>query len=196
MRYAAALLAVLLPFGLANASNHVQNVELEDFGTRTPIVFTNARLVRGDDLLRIRVSTTGLIPGNVYILLAYLYQDPSFCTNAPCEWTLPNSDIARFGGDPRVNATVVYLTGGRADSSGNGEFAGKIERGALGLINRQVLEGNGIYNMFGADVQVTLLDMGPPEGMGVDGFEQLKNVFVCGQANCPEVQIATFDADG
>jgi hypothetical protein len=184
--------AALLPFSAANAAVVDQTADMLDLPARTTVLGT-ATLRREDNLLRIRISTTGLIEGRAYVVIAFLFQDPSFCTGDPCDFI---GDSAALGGNPAVNATAILLTAGQAYAGSGGvlEFAGKIEKGTAGLIGHQVLEGQGFYNMFGGDVQVLIRDAGVIGANGVDVYDQLTD-YNAGCPSCSPKQIATFNAN-
>jgi len=194
MRKLLLILATLMPFGIANAATVTQTAPILTLAGGASV--GTATLSREDNQLRVWITTTLLDPTHAYIVLLLTYQDPRSCATQPCNFV---NDMASLGGNPTVNTTVVYLTGGRF-VAGPEQFRGRLEKGAIGLTGRQVLEGVGIYNIFGADVQVIIRDMGVAGAGGVDQFKQIMDYKAgCsgsgGTNNCTPVQIATFDAN-
>jgi hypothetical protein len=194
----ALILAALLPIGFANAAD--TNVTITTWsalpGNRAA---TNgiASLTRTADRFNITLSAKGLVAGHAYTLLVINFNNPGSCKKVDfttCDFI---ADSAGLGGNPFVTPTIAYLTGGRADSNGEASFNGKLERGAVGLSGRQVIEGTGAYNMTGAVVQVLIRDMGVAGAGGVDPFDQISKIYSGCTGNggtnaCGPVQIVTF----
>ncbi len=198
MRRICLLLAALLPFGYANAAD--SDVTIYTFAnTPAARVATagTATLVRDGDLFRINVYAQELVAGHAYTLIVMNFNNPgacSFATFPTCDFV---TDSAGLGGNPAITPTIAFLTGGRADANGAAHFTGKLEKGAVGLSGRQVIEGTGAYNMAGAQVQVLIRDMGVAGGGNVDPFQQVTDIYAgCtgngGTNSCNPVQIVTF----
>jgi len=194
----ALILAALLPIGFANAAD--TNVPIVTFAnTAAARVQTagTASLTRTADRFNISLYAKGLVAGHAYTLVVINFNNPGACKRVDfttCDFI---ADSAGLGGNPFVTPTIVFLTGGRADSNGEASFNGKLERGAVGLTGRQVIEGTGAYNMTGAEVQVLIRDMGVAGAGGVDVFNQVTNIYAGCTGNggtnvCAPKQIVTF----
>ncbi len=176
----------------ANASfNPTQTTAVVDVASRTDTGGT-AELKRDDQILKITVRAVGLEPSHAYVLYLVVFNNPLACSMTSfshCDFTV---DSGAKGGDPLVTSTTVYLTGGVADADGDVIFNGKLEKGAVGLTGREVLEGTGIYNMDGAPLQVIIRDKGPWGAL--NNYRQTTEyAYGCDVNLCDNVQLATFE---
>lgn len=115
-----------------------------------------ASLVRNDNGITYRLSTTGLEPGNAYTLWLAVVNNPAACATQPCS----AADII-LNGDTR--SQVRYAAGNVAGGSGKGTFAGHIRVGSLsGWLPDRALE-----DPFGSEIHLVINDHGPmlPEFM-------------------------------
>ncbi len=193
-RMALTFLVTIFACSTASAAAATQTASIVDISDRSVATGGTASLTREADMFRIDVNAVGLTPGHAYYLLLVAFNNPLACKFdkfTHCEF---NVDSNAQGGNPMVTSTSLYLTGGIADPNGTARFNGKLEKGAVGLAGREVLEGTGVYNMTGAQLQVVIRDMGPAGGGGVDAYGQTtKHGFGCDVNTCSNVQIVTFD---
>ncbi len=183
---------ILSPFlGAHAATLGTQSTSITDVATRTD-TGGSATVQRDDQILRITLHAVGLEPSHAYVLYLVVFNNPAACAldlYSHCDFTV---DSNATGGRPRVTSTTVYLTGGVADADGNVSFNGKLEKGAVGLIGREVLEGTGIYNMGGAQLQVIIRDKGPWGAL--NNYRQTTEYdYGCDVNTCDNVQLATFE---
>ncbi len=192
-RIAAALIIMITVPSVAIGAAPRQTTSIYDITNRQVDTGGLASLRRSDDMFRINVSAVGLTPNHAYVLLLVVFNNPNRCkldVFPTCDYT---ADSNALGGDPLVTSTTVYLTGGFADVDGTASFNGKLEEGAVGLAGREVLEGTGVYNMAGAQMQVIIRDKGPASSND-DGYSQITERGSCdANTTCQNVQIATFD---
>ncbi|CAN5247886.1 hypothetical protein BH24PSE2_BH24PSE2_20690 [soil metagenome] len=114
----------------------------------------------------VRVESTGLDPATPYSVWAVIFNNPRFCHSTPCT----SADFPTTAGhDPRVEATSMYVTGGRSDTGGSGHFIGRIYRlGPDGVTTRAVSWEPGLLTPNRAEIHIVLRSHGAPAPQDVD----------------------------
>ncbi|MPY90694.1 MAG: hypothetical protein GEU99_22580 [Luteitalea sp.] len=107
-----------------------------------------SRLLRSNDWVDVAINTSGLDPSTPYTLWGVIFNRREYCATSPCgEGDLPVSP----GHDPRVRASVVYVTGGFSGADGTMRLEARLHRAKNGVKPTDTLFGAG------------LLDGGPTE---------------------------------
>lgn len=136
----------------AAVSWHAQQAPLGKAGT---VNGASAQIVRNDNGISYRLSTTGLEPGNAYTLWLVVINNPSICAADPC------TPAEIF--NPASRSQVRFGAGSVAGGSGQGTFAGHVSEGALS----GWLPDRGLEDARTADIHLVINDHGPalPEFM-------------------------------
>lgn len=149
----AVLLAVVLPAAASGAEIqttgvfwHAQQAAMGKTGT---VAGASAQIVRNDNGIAYRLSTTDLTEGNAYTLWVVVINNPAFCAADPC--------TAGEIFNPASRSQVRFGAGHVAGASGNGTFAGQISEGSLsGWLPNGSLEDSRV-----ADIHLVINDHGP-----------------------------------
>lgn len=149
-----AALAISASSALAGASHQDASVNWHPQqggqGHAGQVPGAGASLVRNDNGISFRISTTGLTPGNAYTLWLVVINNPSACAASPCS-----------AGDILNNAAtasqVGYAAGHVAGGAGRGTFAGSAKVGPLS----GWLAGRSLDDPYAAQVQLVINDHGP-----------------------------------
>jgi hypothetical protein len=112
----AAVAALQIAPTLADTYSSVQVRSHPSQGDVVPVEGATARLATGANGIHVSLTTSGLVPGNVYTLLMPVMNLPSECPALPCtpKDVLKRSDI--------VLSDVAYAGGAIADVNGNVSF--------------------------------------------------------------------------
>ena len=185
---ASVFLVSLLGSGLAtgqvNDQNEVKNARSSAsdvflFGTQTPIVpasSTLTRTVRGGSMT---VSTSGLIPDNVYTNWWLVFNHPEHCGATPCGL----SDFA----NSKVQGSVLWATGRVADGQGQATFDAHLAPSAPEGV---VLFGPGLINPLTAEVHIAVRWHGAIGANGDSLQDQLTMINGGCAVACTNVQVA------
>lgn len=138
----------------ANVNWHAQQTAVDS--TRTgQVAGANAQIVRTDNGISYRLSTSNLTPGNAYTLWVVVINDASICAADPCT----AGEIFNAASRSQVRFGAGHVAG----SSGRGTFSGRVSVGPLsGWLPDRSLE-----DARAADVHLVINDHGPalPEFM-------------------------------
>ncbi len=123
----------------------------EDFST----------LVRDRNWVDMEIDTSGLDPATAYTAWAVIFNQPQYCLASPCGLEdLPLTP----GHDPRVQASVAYVTGGFTGSEGTLRLAARLDRADDGMKPTETLFGTGVLNGRRAEIHFVLRGHGPDSG--------------------------------
>ncbi len=107
----------------------------------------------------VEIKTSGLDLMTPYTVWAVIVNSPQFCQSTPCTSAdFPSSPTH----DPRAEAALVLVTGGRSDASGNGNFFGRIFRTANGVSTRPTEWGVGLLDPRKTEIHVVVRSHGQP----------------------------------
>lgn len=119
-------------------------------------------LSRHGQFVTVEVETSGLDPLSSYTIWAVIFNDPRFCASTPCGLT----DLALLPGhDPRVQSSMVNITGGSSDADGRGMFSGEVWKTFRGAAPRQPAFGPGLLNARKAEIHIVVRGHGQPAGL-------------------------------
>lgn len=156
----AVLFAVVAPAAASEAERQTAGVnwhaQQAGLGKSGPVAGASAQVVRNDNGIVYKLSTSGLGEGNAYTLWLVVINNPAACVSTPCSAAdiINNSD---------TDSQVRFAAGHVAGASGNGTFAGHVSEGPLSgwLANRSLEDARA------AEVHLVVNDHGPalPEFM-------------------------------
>jgi hypothetical protein len=150
----AVLFAVVAPAAAAAAERQTAGVswhaQQAGLGKSGAVAGASAQVVRNDNGIAYKLSTTGLEEGNAYTLWLVVINNPSACAATPCS----APDIIN---NAAADAQVGFAAGHVAGASGNGTFSGHVSEGPLSgwLANRSLDDARG------AEVHLVINDHGP-----------------------------------
>jgi hypothetical protein len=159
-------LAPLVAGSTANAHNDHHRVSVSPMiefmsSGRVPGPDDVSKLVRKNNWVDVEIKTSGLDPSTPYTLWGAVFNQPQYCAASPCgEGDLPISP----GHDPRVAASVVYVSGGFSGADGTLRLEGRLDRARNGVKPTQTLFGPGLLNGASAEVHFVLRGHGPGAG--------------------------------
>jgi hypothetical protein len=143
-----------------------------------------ATIVRRDDGLSLRLSTSGLRPGHAYTLWFVAINNPDACAATPCS----GPDILQ---NPATDSQVTYATGHVVAGSGRATFAASFRAGSID----GWLPDFELNDPRTAEIQLVLNDHGPV----LKGYmpEMIKTYRSgCTDASIPPIFPASARADG
>jgi hypothetical protein len=114
---------------------------------------SSAKLTRGDGVVWIRINTTRL-PAGAYTNWWVIFNNPDACGPPGCG----GKDFPFNGGDPAVDASVLFATGGVVTDNGVGHFRAHLEEDDL---SGEVLFGPGLTTADGAEIHIIVRYHGP-----------------------------------
>ncbi len=147
-----ALGALLLPAAAAAASVSESPMEIHPADPRPPAGGADSWLYRNADGIAVLIQTNGLDEAS-YTVWWLVFNNPGFCASAPCS----AADLPGNGGDPRVQASVLFATGNFVTRNGKARFGAGL---AVGDTSK-ALFGPGLLSPMGAEVQVQVRSHGP-----------------------------------
>ena len=143
---------ILLVAGNVHASDRKRShapmisfADMSQLGTST--------LTRRHGKVGVHVDTQ-LATGDGYTLWVVVFNYPEHCASAPCS----SADMPFGSGDPRVQASLLYLTGHFA---GAGIFQAELLKSPSGLIGRELLWGPGLLKPRSAEIHLVVRNHGP-----------------------------------
>jgi hypothetical protein len=123
----AVLFAATAPAAASDADRQTAGVmwhaQQAGLGKSGPVAGARAQIVRNDNGIAYKLSTTGLEEGNAYTLWLVVINNPSVCAADPC--------TAAEIFNPASRSQVRFAAGHVAGASGNGTFAGQVSVGPL-----------------------------------------------------------------
>ncbi|MGH8496106.1 MAG: hypothetical protein ACREVN_08205 [Gammaproteobacteria bacterium] len=186
-------LGLVLSLSLAHAGPDPVAPIMEIPGSGSiPAAGDTSRLSMAGGSIKVRVQTSGLDPSTPHTVWAVIFNHPEFCHSTPCS----SLDFPTMAGhDPRVEATSMFVTGGRSDADGNGHFVGRIYRlGPDGILTRLVTWGPGLLTPNAAEIHIVVRNHGAPAPQDVDAaitsFTGGCNADNAVQPPCGNVQVA------
>jgi hypothetical protein len=141
-------------------------------------------IVRRDDGLIVRLSTTNLRRGHAYTMWFVAINNPDACAASPCS----GPDILL---NPATDSQVTYATGHVVAGNGRATFSASFQAGAID----GWLPGFELIDPRTAEIQLVLND----HGLVLDGYmpEMIKSYRAgCTDASIPPIFPATARADG
>lgn len=118
-------------------------------------------LVRWGNRVYVEIETSGLDASTAYTVWAVIFNRPQYCATTPCGLgDLPVTP----GHDPRVQASVAYVTGGYSGTDGTLSQEGLLYRAKNGVKPTQTLFGPGLLNSERAEIHFVLRGHGPDPG--------------------------------
>lgn len=147
----------------AERTTHVTTspmVEFADSG-RIPGPHDASTLVRKTNWVDVGLHTSGLDPATAYTVWAVVFNRPQYCATTPCG--MGDLPVAP-GHDPRVQASVAYVTGGFSGNDGRLRQRGRLHRVHAGIKPTQTLFGPGLLDAAHAEVHFVLRGHGPASG--------------------------------
>lgn len=101
-------------------------------GKSGAIANSSSVLIRNDNGVSYHISTTGLLAGGAYTNWWVIFNNPESCSAPACGL----KDLPQNGGDPNVQASVVWATGRVVDANGQGTFSAHL------LVGRALLDAH------------------------------------------------------
>lgn len=144
--------ALLAPMIAEAASVTRSPMEAHPADPRPPRGRAASWLFRNDDGIAVFIRTSGLDQAT-YTVWWLIFNQPQFCQSGPCT----SADLPANGGDPRVDASVLFATSGFPRGNGRARFAG----GLSVADTSKALFGPGITEPLTAEVQVQVRTHGP-----------------------------------
>src|SRR6516225_2444155 len=126
----------------ANSSNSFSSMHT----LPPPLTATNAIansssvLIRNQNGVWYYITTVGLVPNGPYTNWWVIFNHPEFCSAGGCGM----KDFPQNGGDPNVQASVLWATGRVADANGHATFSANLT--ADGTVPGFVIFGPGLLN--------------------------------------------------
>jgi hypothetical protein len=154
----------ILPASADNSSGkHGSTSPMMEFAGsgRVPGPDDFSTLRRRLDWVDLQIETSGLDPVTPYTAWAVIFNRPQYCSSSPCGLAdLPFSP----GHDPRVLASVAYVTGGFSSSDGTLALEGRFDRAHNGVKPTETLFGPGLINGRRAELHFVLRGHGQDFG--------------------------------
>ena len=185
------ILSVLLLWSstaLAGQWESAPVVALPGSGAPTPSADARSLLARSPHGVRLRVDTDTLEPGHAYSVWVVAYNRPQFCGN-PYECDVPDLPIVP-GHDPRVEASIVGVTGAVVGANGVASFVGSVHEPLRGNNGTEVLFGPGLTNAQSAEIHVIIRSHGLASQDLVTLFESISTYAGGCDPACEDQQVA------
>jgi hypothetical protein len=147
----------------ADSNHRVSTSPMMEFmnSGRTPGPDDVSRLVRSRDWVDVSIETSGLDPSTPYTLWGVIFNQPRYCATSPCGLAdLPVTP----GHDPRVRASVVYVSGGFSGADGTLRLEARLHRAKEGATSNETLFGPGLWNGETTEIHFVLRGHGPDAG--------------------------------
>lgn len=145
------------------SQRHITISPMEEFmdSGREPGPDDHSVLVRWSNRVYVEIETSGLDASTAYTVWAVVFNRPQYCATTPCGLgDLPVSP----GHDPRVQASVAYVTGGFSGADGTLLQEAQLYRARNGVKPTQTLFGPGLLNSDRAEIHFVLRGHGPDPG--------------------------------
>jgi hypothetical protein len=185
----AVMFAVVAPAGAAGAEKQTSTVgwhaQQAVNGKSGQVSGASASIVRNDNGISYRISTTGLTPGNAYTLWLVVVNNPSACLATPCA-------APEIINNPATDSQVRFAAGHLAGASGSGTFAGHVSEGPLS----GWLSGRSLEDARGAEIHLVVNDHGPAIAEFMPGMIHTYRGGCSNSSPFPGVFPATALADG
>lgn len=122
------------------------------FGSSTMVSGAWSALVRNDNGVAMTLHTSGLAPGSATTVWWVVFNNPELCThpNVALGLRCGEGDLPPFGGDPAVQASVLWATGHVIGGAGIGDFGAYLGEDDTG----GALFGPGLLDSRKADVHL------------------------------------------
>jgi hypothetical protein len=166
--------------------------DMFQFGTGAPMTGATILTRRGSSV-SLELSTTGLQPFGAYSLWWAVFNNPEKCTQGvpPDRCGVP--DLPGLGGDPAIDAVLLWGGGGVAGFLGDLTLSAELERRQP---PGEVVMGNprGLNDVFGADIHVVIRSHGAAVPGGAAAQIGSFNGG-CPPAGCTNVQFSVHQSD-
>lgn len=156
----------LLPAASATDSSvkhHISVSPMMEFmgSGRVPGPDDFSTLLRRTGWVDMEIETSGLDPSTAYTVWAVIFNRPQYCAASPCGLgDLPINP----GHDPRVQASLAYVTGGFSGADGTLRQEARLFRAQNGVKPTETLFGPGLMNGARAEIHFVLRGHGPNPG--------------------------------
>ena len=156
-------LCALFAFGFAHgalAGGSGPTVTVEDMYVfpAGPAVIGNSVLTRKRKEVRMDVSATDLQPYGAYSFWWVVFNEPDECSAGTAITRCGVGDLPMLGGDPAVEASLLWGTGFVADGIGSANISARLRRNQP---PGEVVVGPGLQEVAGADIHGVLRSHGP-----------------------------------
>ncbi len=126
-------------------------------GNSGTIANSSSVLIRNKNGVAYTTSTTGLLAGGAYTVWWVIFNNPEFCSPPGCA----GKDFPQNGGDPRVQASVLWASGRVVDGHGQGNFSSHLAARGRSAAPGQILFGPALLDPSGAEIQLVVRSHGP-----------------------------------
>lgn len=170
---------------VSNSANSFARLQwIPDTGNSGAIANSSSVMTRYANGVAYTISTVGLVPGGAYTNWWVIFNNPQFCSPPGCS----GKDFPQNGGDPKVQASVLWATGRVADAGGQGNFSAQLAAGGVSAAPGQILFGPGLLNPSRAEIHIIVRSHGFAL-WGSDLVAQLTTVAGgCALAGCQDQQ--------
>jgi hypothetical protein len=124
----------------ANSSNSFSSLHLFPPTATNAIANSSSVLIRNRKGVWYYITTVGLVPNGPYTNWWVIFNHPELCSAPECG----AKDFPQNGGDPNVQASVLWATGRVADANGHATFSANLT--ADGTVPGFVIFGPGLLN--------------------------------------------------
>lgn len=138
----------------AESSNSFSSLHAFPPTDTNAIANSSSVLIRNRSGVWYYITTTGLLPGGAYTNWWVIFNHPEFCSAGGCGM----KDFPQNGGDPNVQASVLWATGRVADANGHATFSANLS--ADGTVPGFVIFGPGLLNPR-AEIHIIVRSHGP-----------------------------------
>lgn len=165
------------------------------FGSTDLVPGAWSALVRNDNGVAMTFHTSGLAPGSATTVWWVIFNNPELCTHGELGLRCGEGDLPPFGGDPVVQASVVWATGHVIGGDGIGDFGAYLGEGDT----EGALFGPGLIDSRKADVHLIARTHGDAiPGLIPEQISTLNGGCLAGEPNvgqCGNVQASPHEAN-
>jgi hypothetical protein len=122
------------------SSNSFSSLHMFPPTATNAIANSSSVLIRNRNGVWYYITTIGLVPNGPYTNWWVIFNHPEFCSAPECG----AKDFPQNGGDPNVQASVLWATGRVADANGHATFSANLT--ADGAVPGFVIFGPGLLN--------------------------------------------------
>jgi hypothetical protein len=144
-------------------ATHISTSPMTEFenSDRVPGAGAHSVLRRANRWVEVQIDTNGVDPSTPYTVWAVIFNKPQYCASSPCGLgDLPISP----GHDPRLQASLAYVTGGFSDADGTLRLSGRLDRAWSGVKPTETLFGPGLLYPNNAEIHFVLRGHGQEFG--------------------------------
>ncbi len=169
----------------SNSSNSFTSlIWIPATGKSGPIANSSSVLIRNRNGVWYYITTVGLLPGGAYTNWWVIFNHPEFCSPPGCG----ANDFPQNGGNPNVQASVLWATGRVVDANGQGTFSAHLT--ADGTAPGEVRFGPALLNPR-AEIHLIVRSHGPAMTGDALNAQLTSVVGGCSASNpCQDQQVA------